>query len=157
MKTLVAYFSWSGNTEKIAKQIVAKTGADMFRIERKVPYSEDYNTCAYKEAKEEIDKKIRPEIKTPLPDIDKYDNVILAFPIWWYTSPLPVWRFLESYPDWKGKEIYLFANSYTDDYSYMTTSLKDAKASARNANVVAGLFNKEIDNLDSWLSQNNFR
>ncbi|WP_051656848.1 flavodoxin [Butyrivibrio sp. AE3004] len=71
MKTLVAYFSWSGNTEKIAKRIVAKTGADMFRIERKVPYSEDYNTCAYREAKEEIEKKIRPEIKTPLPDVGK--------------------------------------------------------------------------------------
>ena len=157
MKTLIAYFSWSGNTEKIAKQIVAKTGADMFRIERKVPYSEDYNTCAYREAKEEIENKIRPEIKTPLPDVEKYDSLILAFPIWWYTSPLPVWRFLESYPDWKGKKIYLFANSYTDDHNYMTTSLKDAKASARNADVVAGLFNKEIEGLDEWLKQNNFR
>ena len=61
------------------------------------------------------------------------------------------------HPDWKGKKIYLFANSYTDDHNYMTTSLKDAKASARNADVVAGLFNKEIEGLDEWLTQNNFR
>ena len=82
MKTLIAYFTWSGNTEKIAKQIAVKTGGEMYRIERRIPYSKDYNTCAYVEAKGEIDNKIRPEIKCPLPDLQKYDKVILAFPIW---------------------------------------------------------------------------
>ena len=59
----------------------------------------------------ERSKKIRPEIKQPLPDINKYDKIILAFPIWWYTSPMPVWTFLESYPNWQGKKIYVFVTS----------------------------------------------
>jgi flavodoxin len=156
MKTLIAYFSWSGNTEKIAKQLSVKTGGEMYRIERRNPYSKDYNTCAYVEAKEEIDKKIRPEIKYPLPDLQKYDKVILAFPIWWYTSPMPVWTFLESYPDLKGKTIYIFANSYTDDPKYFTTSIADAKASAPTADIQPGLFNGEIKRLDQWLKKNGF-
>ena len=52
MNTLIVYFSWSGNTEKIAKDIAKKTGGELFRLERQIPYSEDYNTCAYAEAKE---------------------------------------------------------------------------------------------------------
>lgn len=156
MNTLIVYFSWSGNTEKIAKDIAKKTGGELFRLERQIPYSEDYNTCAYAEAKEEIDKKIRPDVKRPLPDVSRYDKIILAFPIWWYTSPMPVWTFLESYPDWKGKTVYIFANSYTDDPNYFTTSIADAKKSARNADIQPGLFNKDIKKLDRWLAENGF-
>lgn len=46
MNTLIVYFSWSGNTEKIAKTIAKKAGGELFRLERQIPYSEDYNTCA---------------------------------------------------------------------------------------------------------------
>ncbi|MBQ8971650.1 MAG: hypothetical protein IJ074_01020, partial [Clostridia bacterium] len=46
MNTLIAWFSWSGNTERIAREIAQKTGGDLFRIERETPYSSDYNTCA---------------------------------------------------------------------------------------------------------------
>ncbi len=156
MNTFIVYFSWSGNTEKTAKNIAKKTGGEWFRLERQIPYSKDYNTCAYVEAKEEIEGKIRPEVKMPLPDICRYDRVILAFPIWWYTSPMPVWTFLESYPDWRGKAIYVFANSYTDDPGYFTTSIADAKKSARNADTRPGLFNKDIAKLDTWLLENGF-
>ena len=104
----------------------------------------------------ERSKKIRPEIKQPLPDINKYDKIILAFPIWWYTSPMPVWTFLESYPNWQGKKIYVFANSYTDDPNYFTTSIEDAKKSAKKADIQPGLFNKDIANLDTWLKENGF-
>lgn len=156
MKTLIAYFSWSGNTEKIARNIAAKTGGDLFCIERQIPYIRDYNECAYHEAKDEIDGKIRPEIKRPLPNICNYDSIILTFPIWWYTSPMAVWSFLEAYPDWKGKTIYIFPNSYTDDSQYFTTSMEDAKNSARNADIQPGLFNKEIKKLDAWLTEKGF-
>lgn len=62
-----------------------------------------------------------------------------------------VWTFLESYPNWQGKKIYVFANSYTDDPNYFTTSIEDAKKSAKKADIQPGLFNKGIANLDTWL------
>ena len=154
MKTLIVYFSWSGNTEKIARTLAIKTGGTLFRLERRIPYSSDYNTCAYKEAKEEHDEMILPELKTPLPDVMAYDRIILAFPIWWYTFPMVVASFLSSITDWKGKRIDVFANSYTDDPQYMVTSLRDVKHYAKNADVHRGLFNKEIDHLDQWLAEN---
>lgn len=154
MKTLIAWFSWSGNTEKIAHTLQEKTNGDLFRIERLVPYSTDYNTCAYKEAKGEKEGRVHPAIRGPLPDLSGYDNVLLAFPIWWYTMPMPVLTFLESCPDWKRKTIWLFANSYTDDPTYMDNAMQDAGKAAKNADVRRGLFNKEISGLDEWIRRN---
>ena len=58
MKTLIAYFSWSNNTKKLVDKINEKKKYDVIRIERAIPYSDDYDICAYKEAKEEVNKKI---------------------------------------------------------------------------------------------------
>ena len=154
MKTLIAWFSWSGNTEKIAREIAAKTGGDLFRIERETPYSTDYNTCAYTEAKDEADKHLRPAIVGPLPDIAQYDTIIVAFPIWWYTSPMPVTTFLESYPDWGRKRMYIFANSYSDIPGQFVNAVRDAMTSARGADVRPGLYNKDIGKLNKWLRDN---
>lgn len=157
MKTLVAYFSWSGTTKKIAETLAKKTNADLFEIRRKKPYSSDYNETAYGDSKTEAEKDLRPEIQGPLPDLNKYDRVITAFPIWWYTSPKTVQTFYESYPDWQGKKLYVFADSYSDIPSQFTNALNDAKKSAKNATVIAGLYNKDIDRkLDQWLKENAF-
>lgn len=156
MKTLVVYFSWSGNTILIAEKLAKKTRGDLFRIEREIPYSEDYHTCAYVEAKEEADKHLRPAIKGPLPDLDRYDAVMIAFPIWWYTMPAPVMSFLESFPDWQGKKLFVFANAYSDIPSQFANSLRDAVACAKGAEVIPGLYNKQIDRLCSWLKENGF-
>ncbi|MGI5990398.1 MAG: flavodoxin [Lachnospiraceae bacterium] len=153
MKTLIAYFSYSGNTKKIAEQLQEKTNGELFRIETVKPYSSDYQTCAYKEAKQEYEQDIHPAIKKPLPDIAAYDKIIVAFPIWWYTCPKVILSFFEAYPDWQKKTVYLFANSYTDDPKYMETSLKDVKACANNADIRRGLFNGEIKKLDNWLAK----
>ena len=156
MKTLIAWFSWSGNTRYIAERIARKTRGELFRIEREVPYSTDYSTCAYREAKEEADKRLRPAIKGPLPDIADYDAVIIAFPIWWYTMPAPVMTFLENYPDWQGKKLYVFANSYSDISSQFANSLRDAVACAKGAEVIPGLYNKQIEKLCSWMKENGY-
>lgn len=155
MKTLIAYFSWSGNTEKIALELQKKTGGDIFRIERESPYSEDYETCAMKEAKPEWEGRQRPPVKKPLPDVADYDAVIIAFPVWWYTFPMVIATFLESY-DWQGKKIFVFANSYSDIPTQFDTSIKDTKASTKNADVRPGLYNKQIEKLDDWLRENGF-
>ena len=156
MKTLVAYFSWSGKTIPIAEKLAKKTNSWLFRIERKVPYSTDYHTCAYKEAKEEADKHLRPAIKEPLPDLTAYDAVIIAFPIWWYTMPAPVMTFLKSYPDWLGKKLFIFANAYSDIPSQFVNAMRDAAACAKGADVHPGLYNKDIDKLCPWCKENGF-
>ncbi len=156
MKTLVTYFSWSGNTVAIAEKIAKKVRGDLYRIEREIPYSTDYNTCAYKEAKEEADQHLRPAIRQPVPDIKDYDAVVIAFPIWWYTMPAPVMTFLESYPDWQGKKLYVFANSYSDIPSQFVNAMRDAIAYAKGADVQPGLYNKDIEKLCTWAKENGF-
>jgi multimeric flavodoxin WrbA len=156
MRTLIAWFSWSGNTQAIAEHIARKTRGELFRIEREVPYSTDYSTCAYREAKEEADKQLKPAIQEPLPEIADYDAVIIAFPIWWYTMPAPVKTFLESCPDWQGKPLYVFANSYTDDRRQFANALVEAAECAKGADVRPGLYNKDIERLCTWAKENGF-
>lgn len=79
---LVAYFSWSGNTERMAEQIVAQTGADLFSIEPVTPYPEDYTACT-EVALEERDSDARPAIHTTI-DADAwaaYDTVFIGCPV----------------------------------------------------------------------------
>lgn len=156
MKTLIAWFSWSGNTRDIAERIARKTRGELFRIEREVPYSTDYSICAYREAREEADRQLRPVIRGPLPDIADYDAVIIAFPIWWYTMPAPVKTFLERWPDWHGKRLYVFANSYTDDRRQFANALVAAVECAKGADVRPGLYNKDIERLCTWAKENGF-
>lgn len=102
---LVAYFSWSGNGQKMARWISDETGADLFRIVPEESYGDDYNECADR-AKNELDNGIRPELSEDI-DADvmaQYDTIYLIFPVWWYDLPMPVWTFLEEY-DLDGKTI----------------------------------------------------
>lgn len=141
MKTLIAYFSWSNNTKKLVDKINEKKKYDVIRIERAIPYSDDYDICAYKEAKEEVNKKIHPAIKPSDIDFGNYDQILLFFPIWWYTFPMPIATFIESIKGYKGK-VYIFVNSYTNDPQYMINSMKDLRKIDQNIEFKEGLFNK---------------
>lgn len=138
---LIVYFSWSGNTEDLVNQTNKEFNFDVVRIERNEPYSEDYNTCAYVEAKEEVEKHTHPEIKELVVDLNKYDKILLFFPIWWYTFPMPIATFIENLRGYKG-EVVLFENSYTHDPQYVQNSLRDFKQVDNNIKVSQGLFNK---------------
>lgn len=107
-RILVAYFSWSGNGQQMAKWISEQTGGDIFRIVPTQSYGEDYSACADR-AKNELDNGIRPQISE---HIDKevmaqYDTIYIGFPVWWYDLPMPVWTFLEEY-DLSGKTVIPF-------------------------------------------------
>ena len=143
MKTLVIYFSWSGNTKNIIDEINKKFSFDTVRVERKVPYSSDYNTCAYVEAKKEVDENIYPEIKSLNVDVNNYERILLFFPIWWYTFPMPIGTLIDGMKNFKG-EVVVFANSYTNDISYMKNSMRDLRNIAPNVNFKEALFNKSI-------------
>ena len=93
-KILVAYFSWSGNTQFLAENIAEQTGADLFRIETVTPYPTDYNQCT-QVAREELDNNVHPELNATVEDIDQYDIIFVGCPVWWHTAPMAICSFLE--------------------------------------------------------------
>ena len=84
--TLIAYFSWSGNTEQMAQMIQAETGGDLFEIEPAVPYTEDYNTLLDVAQQEQADNA-RPELAAQVENWDSYDVVFVGYPDWWSDAP----------------------------------------------------------------------
>ena len=105
---LVAYFSWSGNGQQMAKWISEETGGELFRIVPSEAYGEDFDSCADR-AKNELDNGIRPELSEHIDAgiMVQYDVIYLGFPVWWYDLPMPVWTFLEEY-DLSGKTVIPF-------------------------------------------------
>jgi flavodoxin len=107
-KILIAYFSWSGNTRGIARQIQQKIGGDLFEIECVTPYSTNYNTCL-EEAQRDQRAQARPALKTKVANMAQYDIVFLGYPNWWASIPMPIASFLEGY-DFSGKTIIPFCS-----------------------------------------------
>lgn len=149
-KILVAYFSWSGTSERIAKKIISQTNADSFQIERETPYSDDYNTVAYGEAKEEADNNVRPPIKAPLASVEQYGKIVLCYPIWWHTAPMTVGTFLESY-NLTGKTIYPISQSASMNVSQYNQSVAFVKECAEGAVVDDGLFTRDNDEVRKYI------
>ena len=112
-KTLVAYFSASGVTEKTAETLAKTLNADLFEIEPETPYTAadlDWTDKNSRTTVEMNDFTSRPAIKSKLDDMGDYDVVFVGFPIWWYVAPTIITTFLESY-DFKGKTVVPFATS----------------------------------------------
>lgn len=89
-KKLVAYFSASGTTKKAAERLAKATGADLFEIKPKVPYSSADLNWMDKKSRSSVemsDPSSRPEIAEKIPHLADYDTVFLGFPIWWYVAP----------------------------------------------------------------------
>ena len=112
-KKLVAYFSASGVTAKVAETLAEAIGADIFEIEPKVPYTEADLNWMDKKARSTIemsDPASRPEIAVKRDNMKDYDTIFVGFPIWWYVAPTIINTFLESY-DFSGKTVIPFATS----------------------------------------------
>lgn len=105
-KTLIVYFSWSGNTRTVANIIHELTGCDMIEIEVEEPYSDVYNEVTAR-ARQELDNNIFPTLRTQVENMDKYDILIVGTPIWSSRLEPPVRSFLASH-DLSGKKILPF-------------------------------------------------
>ncbi len=143
MKRAIVYFSWSNNTKHLVRQINEDLHLDIYRIEKKKPYSSDYHECAYVEAKHEWEKRLRPEIVEFNVDWSQYEEILLFFPIWWYTFPMPIATFIVSLKGYQGL-IRVFANSYTNDPQYMVNVMNDLKAIDSELRFEEGLFNRSV-------------
>ena len=112
-KTLVAFFSASGVTAKLAKSLAQVTGADLHEIQPAEPYSSadlDWTNKKSRSSVEMNDPSYRPAIGNQVADMEQYDTVFVGFPIWWYVAPTIINTFLESY-DFSGKTVIPFATS----------------------------------------------
>ena len=121
-KSLVAYFSWSGNTKYAAQYIAKKVGADEFEIIREKPYPTEYTPCT-EDAKAEKEAGERPAIKGKVENMAQYNVVFVCVPVWWYTAPMPVFTFLEQY-NLKGKTVIPFCTAYSGPSSTLKDIVK---------------------------------
>ncbi len=111
-RVLVSYFSASGNTKRVAEKVVSAVNGDLFEIEPKEKYTQKDLDWTNKQSRSSIEMRqnIKPEIVNKVSNLEQYDTVILAFPIWWYKEPTIIDGFLEE-NDMTGKEIYVFVTS----------------------------------------------
>jgi len=133
-KILVVYYSYSGNTEIIAKQIQKGTGGDIFEIQTVSAYPKEYKAVV-DQAKKEVNSNYKPTLKTKLQNISQYDVIFVGSPCWWYTFAPPVRTFLTSY-NLSGKTIVPFM---THEGSGMGNSEADIKKLCPKSTVLNGL------------------
>lgn len=154
-KILVAYFSYSGNTKKIAEEIQSKTGADIFEIKTVNAYSDDYDTVL-DEAQTERNDKARPELSEKVNDMSQYQTVIIGYPIWWGDMPMAVYSFLDEY-DLSGKTVLPFCTHGGSGLSQTDINIQDEE---KDAKVTEGLAIRDssLDDadgeIDQWLKSN---
>ena len=113
MKTLVAYFSATGVTESVAKDLAEAAGATLYEIKPEVKYTAadlDWRDKKSRSSIEMNDKSSRPAIVKDLEDADSYDVIYIGFPVWWYTAPTIINTFIETY-GFEGKTVIFFATS----------------------------------------------
>lgn len=112
-KVLVAYFSATGTTKALAEYAVDAMGADLYEIVPEEPYTEDdlnYSDRNTRATAEQNDKTVRPAISGSVENMEQYEIVFLAFPIWWGEEPRIMDTFVEAY-DFSGKTIVPFCTS----------------------------------------------
>lgn len=139
---LVAYFSHTGNTEAIARQIAQLTGGTLAEIRRAEEY-EDLQT----EAEAEILEGVRPEITVSVDHVEDYNTIFVGYPIWWNEAPAMIATFLSSY-DFSGKTIIPFCTSASDS---IDNSLHIFSELCPDADIAGGLTANDEADLEPWL------
>lgn len=149
-KILIAYFSHSGNTEKVAQEIHEIVGGDIVKIETVNPYPSDYHECT-EVAKAEKENNARPKLSTVVNNMEDYDTIFIGYPIWWHTAPMAIGTFLESY-DLSGKTIVPFCTSGGSDIAESMPMINEL---CKNATVKEGLTASpdNVSKIKDWLDE----
>lgn len=152
-KSLVCYFSATGVTKNVAINIKNLLGADLFEIEPVNHYTEADLNWLNKQSRSSIemqDRKSRPVIKNKINNIDDYHNIILGFPVWWYTAPTIINTFIES-NNLNDKNVYIFVTSGGSSYNQ---SFDDLKRLYPNISFISGKRlkgNESNDDIINWI------
>jgi len=153
-RKLVAYFSASGITAKVAETLAEAIGADIYEIEPEVPYTKADLDWTNKQSRSSIEMNnplSRPSIAGMRDNMSDYDTIFVGFPIWWYVAPTIINTFLESY-DLTGKTIIPFA---TSGGSGMGSTNERLHPSCTGAKLVEGRVFKSFvsnDEMNQWVS-----
>lgn len=153
-RKLVAYFSASGVTAKVAETLAEAIGADIYEIEPEVAYTKadlDWMDKKSRSTIEMNDPASRPAIRAKRDNMEDYDTVFVGFPIWWYVAPTIINTFLEKY-DLTGKKIVLFATSGGSGFG---NTVKELQPSAPGAEIVEGkLLNRaNKQEIENWVKE----
>ena len=154
-KVLVAYFSRTGNTRPLAERAAELLDADLYEIQASEPYTDEdinYNNSDSRTTKEQNDPDARPEISGTVENMEQYDIVVLAYPIWWGQAPRIISTFVESY-DFSGKTIVPFCTSGSSGIGKSAENLQalcsDTAVWVDGQRFPAGA----VEELEDWLLQ----
>ncbi len=153
-KTLVAYFSASGITKKVAQNLASAANADIYEIKPLVPYTNDDLNWMDKNARSTFEMKdwnSRPEIKEDDAHIENYDTIFVGFPVWWYIAPTIINTFLETY-DFSNKRIILFATSGGSGFGRTIENIKPSVSDSTE--IIEGKIlnhNPSVEELKKWV------
>lgn len=153
-KTLVAFFSASGSTRKLANTLAEVLGADTYEIKPATPYTGkdlNWNNSQSRSSVEMANPATRPVLADKTAPVAEHDTIFIGFPIWWYVAPHIINSFLESY-DFSGKTIVLFATSGGSGFGDTLNQLKPSCAGSVKW-IVGQVFRGRTDKatLDSWV------
>ena len=155
-KVLVAYFSATGTTKRVAENLAKATGGDLYEIKPLKPYTSadlDWTKRQSRSSVEMKDYNSRPEIVNDDFSIADYDTVYLGFPIWWYIAPTIVNTFLEKH-DFSNKKIILFATSGGSRFGKTVENLKPSVSNSTTiieGDILNG--NPSVDELKKWVQK----
>ena len=149
--TLVAYFSATGTTERVAKELAAAIGADLFEIAPRDPYTAadlNWNDQNSRTTLEQNDKSVRPAIGSDDVKLDGYSTVFIGYPIWWGEEPRIMDTFVESH-DFNGKTVVPFC---TSGGSGIGSSGSNLAANAGSGNWLEGERLGSSSDIAGWIS-----
>lgn len=146
-KTLIVYYSYSGNTKLVAEKIKNITGGEIFEIKTIKEYPRNY-TDVVNLAKQEKEQDLRPELANKI-DISNFDTIYLGTPVWWYTFATPIKTFLTEY-DFTGKTIIPFC---THGGGGASATYSDMEKLCPNANIKTGFTSYEHSAKESEIQE----
>ena len=151
-RKLVAYFSASGVTAKLAETLSEAIGADLYAIEPEVPYTKADLNWMNQNSRSSVEMKdpaSRPAIAGKRDNMDEYDTIFVGFPIWWYVAPTIINTFLESF-DFAGKTIIPFATSGGSGMGKTNEKLQPSCPGAKLMDGKVWKKNSMADELAAW-------
>ena len=151
-RILISFFSASGTTKRVAEKVAKAVNGDLFEIEPKEKYTAEDLNWMNKQSRSsiEMNNNVKPEIENKISNLEEYDTICLAFPIWWYKEPTIIDKFLEE-NNMKDKKIYVFVTSGS---SPVDATYKSLQNNFPDLNFVSGkrfTGNESATDYQSWL------